>query len=322
MSRVPLQPVQGFLAAARLHNLSRAAEAMHLTVSALSHQIRGLEERLGHRLFVRGPRGLTLTAEGERLRDAVSAPFDAIERALRPGCTRRDDILTLTLLPSLASSWLVPRLPGFLARHPQLEISLQSRIEVVDFARDTTVDAALRYGPGSWPGTTATHLFDDWIAPVASPSLIAAHPDAGADFARYPLLGDANGRWTDWFAHFGGTPPARYVAVFDDAETLHRAATAGMGVALGRMTLARPLIDAGLLVALSPQRLKSEYAHYLVHPPRSDDHAGLAAFSEWLLDEARRYAADEQDADAGAPVSLAGPAKAQRPGMRAARRAR
>src|SRR5688572_18233329 len=151
MSRLPLQPIQGFLAAARARNLSRAADSLSLTVSALSHQIRALEQRLQQRLFERGPRGIRLTADGQRLFDAVAEPFDALERALRPGSSRRDDVLSLSLIPSMASSWLVPRLPSFLAAHPQLEINLQSNVALVDFERDTGVDAALRYGPGHWP---------------------------------------------------------------------------------------------------------------------------------------------------------------------------
>ena len=290
MSRIPLQPLQGFLTAARLRNLSRAAESLHLTVSALSHQIRALEERLGQRLFVRGPRGITLTADGERLYAAVAVHFEAIEHALRP-CTRRDDVLTLSLLPTLAASWLVPRLPLFLAKHPQLEINLQSSAERVDFSRETAIDAALRFGPGQWPGITAVHLFDDWLTPVASPALIATHGGrkTSHDLARYPLLGDSGESWAKWFTHYGGSAPARYVAVFSDTDTLHRAAVAGMGVALGRMTLARPLIEAGLLRSLSKHRLKSDYAHYLVYPPRSEHHAGLTAFREWLLAQARSY---------------------------------
>jgi LysR family glycine cleavage system transcriptional activator len=305
MSRIPLHPLQGFVVAARQRNLSRAAESLHLTVSALSHQIRALEERLNQRLFVRGPRGIVLTGDGERLYEAVAAHFDALEHALRPGGSRRDDVLTLSLLPSLASSWLVPRLSEFLARHPQLEINLHSSAALVDFNREPTVDAALRFGPGTWPGVTAVHLFDDWITPVASPALIAEHsrnkrPD---DLGCYPLLGDPGGRWVDWFARFGGVPPKRYVAGFGDTETLQRAATAGMGVALARLTMTRPLIDAGLLVMLSPHRLKSDYAHYLVHPPRSNDHAGLIAFREWLLVQARAYAT-ELAADAPKPTPI------------------
>ena len=102
---------------------------------------------------------------------------------------------------------------------------------------------------------------------------------------------DDAGRWPEWFGRFGGKRPARFVARFDDAETLHRAAASGLGVALGRLTLAKPLVDAGLLVLLSRQRMKANYAHYLVHPPRSADHAGFLAFRDWLRGQAADYAA-------------------------------
>jgi LysR family glycine cleavage system transcriptional activator len=201
-------------------------------------------------------------------------------------------VLTLTLMPSFATSWLVPRLPRFLAAHPQLEINLQSTVSVVDFERDTDIDAGLRYGPGQWRGLHAVHLFDDWVTPTASPALIArlGHPTLKT-LERFPLLGAPGGRWSEWFALHGGTPPRRYVATFDDSETMHRAAVEGLGIALGRLTLIRPLMEAGLLVPLFDERLKSEYAHYLVHPPRSEGHAGLATFRAWVLDEARSFAA-------------------------------
>src|SRR5688572_28465730 len=152
-------------------NLTRAAESMHLTVSALSHQIRAIEERLGRRLFVRGARGVRLTDDGQALYERIAPHLDAIDHALQPRACR-DDSLTITLMPSFASSWLVPRLPRFLAAHPQLEISLQSNIGVVDFARETAIDAGLRFGPGKWPGLEAVHLFDDWVTPTASPALL------------------------------------------------------------------------------------------------------------------------------------------------------
>ncbi|MFC3552285.1 LysR substrate-binding domain-containing protein [Lysobacter cavernae] len=291
MSRPPLHSLLGFAAAARSGNLTRAAETMHLTVSALSHQIRAIEERLGERLFVRGARGVELTDAGQALFDRIAPHLDAIEQALQPR-RRRGEALTITLMPSFASSWLVPRLPRFLAAHPQLELSLQSNINVVDFARETGLDAGIRYGPGHWPGLDAVHLFDDWVAPIASPALIEklGRPTL-ATLDRFPLLGAPGGRWSEWFARYGGTPPARFVAIFDDSENLHRAAVEGLGVVLGRMTLARPLIEAGHLVALFDERLKAEYAHYLVLPPRSREHAGLAAFRDWLLEEAGRYEA-------------------------------
>lgn len=293
MSRLPLHALSGFAAAARSGNLTRAAAAQHLTVSALSHQIRGLEERLGQRLFDRGPRGVRLTADGERLLARIGPHLDALAEAVRPANARRDDVLTISVLPSLASGWLVPRLGGFLAAHPQLQLNLLSSERLVDFDRDPGVDAALRMGPGRWPGVTAEHLLDESLAPVASPALLARHgmPTA-ATLQQWPLLGESDAtHWEVWFARHGGHAPARYVASFDDLESLHRAAVAGMGVALARMVRSRSLVEAGQLVVLSEDRLPSDYAHYLVYPPRSADHRGLLAFRDWLHAQARDDAA-------------------------------
>ena len=291
MSRPPLHALQGFVAAAKLGNLSRAAETLHLTVSALSHQIRGLEERLDQRLFARGARGISLTPDGQRLYDRVAPALENIENALRPYGAKRDQVLTISLMPSFASSWLVPRLGRFLTAHPQIEINLQSTADRVDFERERGIDAALRFGPGHWPGVEAVHLFDDWISPTASPALIArlGRPTLET-LGKFPLLGDPGGRWSEWFARFGGTPPKRFTATFTDSETLHRAAVEGLGIALGRVTLTRPMVDAGLLTRLfEDDCLPAEFAHYLVFPPRSASHAGLVAFRAWLLTEARDY---------------------------------
>ena len=289
MSRLPLHALGGFAAAARSGNLTRAAEAQHLTVSALSHQIRGLEERLGQRLFVRGPRGVRLTADGERLLAKVGPHLDALAEAVRPAAARRDDVLTISVLPSLASAWLVPRLGAFLAAHPQLQLNLLSSERLVDFGRDSSIDAALRMGPGQWPGVTAEHLLDESLAPVASPALVERHgPPSDATLHRWPLLGESDTtHWDSWFERHGGSAPARYVARFDDMESLHRAAVAGMGVALARLVRSRALVESGQLGVLSEHRLPSDFAHYLVYPPRSADHRGLLAFRDWLHAQAR-----------------------------------
>ena len=293
MSRPPLHALQGFVAAARSGNLTRAAESMHLTVSALSHQIAALEERVGRKLFVRGARGIALTDDGRRLLEWIAPHLEEIELALRPFAARRDDVLTLSLIPSMASAWLVPRLGSFLAQHPQLELNLQSGTALVDFAREHEVDAALRSGSGHWQGLIAEHLFDEALVPMASPALVAklGKPDLG-ELHRWPLLGDPGGHWDRWFLQFGGgARPARYVAGFDDSESLHRAAVEGVGVALARMTRARLLVESGLLVPLTEVSLRTDYAHYLVYPPRSAEHAGLQAFRAWLHEQARAYAA-------------------------------
>ena len=290
MSKVPLHALPGFIAAARLGNLSRAAASLHVTVSALSHQMRGLEDQLRKKLFARRPRGLVLTDAGERLFAAVAPHYDLLEAALRPDRERTEQSLALSVMPSVASSWLLPRLPAFVSANPEIDLSLHSSVDLVDFDRDA-IDAAMRFGLGTWPGVRAELLFDEWLMPVASPALLARFPGRDPDdLAALPLLRDPSDRWRDWFAAFGGSPPRRYVASFNDTETQQRAAVEGMGVALGRMTMAQPLIDRGRLVALSSRRMRSDFAHYLVYPARSERHPAFVAFRAWLLDAAAAHA--------------------------------
>lgn len=290
MNRVPLNPLQTFVAAAQAQNLTRAAGRMHLTVSALSHQIRLLEERLDCKLFVRGPRGLKLTAEGQRLLDNVAPHLEAIEDALKPLVARSGNVLSLSAMPSMVSSWLLPRLPRFVARHPEVELNLDSSIELVDFA-DGRHDAALRYGRGVWPGLVVELLLEEWLTPVASPSLLASRKRPRLeDLGALPLLCPED-PWSEWFARYGGAPPRRYAASFSDSESRQRAAVEGLGVALGRTTMVRPLIETGQLVALFPELMKAKRWHYLVYPERSRKHVGFMAFREWLLEEAARFRA-------------------------------
>jgi len=286
MGRLPLDQIDAFVTAARMRNLTRAAEAMHLTVSALSHRMKLLEDRVGHRLLARGPRGVEPTPEGQRLFDAVAGPLDAIGHALQRISARNDRVITLSLIPSMATAWLVPRLPSFLAAHPELGLNLQSSTHVVDFEREA-VDMALRLGRGQWPGVRAELLFHEWIVPVASPAFVRRHGKPASDqLGTLPLLGDPSDRWRQWFEAYGGQPPKRYVANFDDTETLHHAAVQGMGVALGRATLAEPLIKAGRLVPLTRKRLQADFAHYLVYPERSLEHPDFQTVRGWILAQA------------------------------------
>lgn len=288
MERPPLNALQVFVTAARAGNMTRAAERLHLTVSALSHQVRLLERRLGRVLFVRGPRGLRPTPEGELLLQRVGPHLDAIDAALQPLRARRDCVLSISALPTLASSWLMPRLARFVERHPDYEFNLDSSIERVDFA-DGRFDAGLRYGPGRWDGLAAELLFEEWLTPVASPALLAGRRKPRLhELGDWPLL-SPDDPWPAWFERFGGKEPARYVATFSDTDTLQRAAIEGMGIALGRETLIRPMVQAGRLVVLFPERMEARYAHYLVYPERSRSHAGFLAFREWLHAEAAAF---------------------------------
>ncbi|MEI7035422.1 LysR substrate-binding domain-containing protein [Fulvimonas yonginensis] len=289
MSQIPLGLLQQFVRVARVGNLSRAAAQAHLTVSALSHQIRQLEDRLGRRLFERGPRGVTLTTEGCDLFEAVGRHFEGIEHALSRYRERRHDSLTLSASSGIMSSWLMPRLPRLVAAHPELEFNLHTSSALVDFEREP-VDAGLRYGRGQWEGLRSERLFGEWLAPVATPELAARMAGTDPhDLAAWPLLGDPGNRWQDWFARFGGTPPKRYVAHFDSTDALRHAALEGLGVALGRMVTSRSLIDAGRLVVLGERYLPVHEAYWLVYPPRSQEHQGLQVFRQWLLAEADDY---------------------------------
>ena len=289
MERLPLNTLHVFVATARAGNMTRAAEQLHLTVSALSHKIRTLEQRLGVSVFVRGPRGLKLTGEGASLFDRVAPHIDAIRTALQTLSANRDCVLSVSALPSLATSWLVPRLPNFVALHPDLEFNLDSSAERVDFA-DGRFDAALRYGPGNWADLEAELLFEEWLTPLASPDLLKGRERPRLDaLGEWPLLSPGDSSWPRWFELHGGSAPERYVASFSDSETTQRATVEGMGVSLGRETLARPLIESGRLVALFPERMKALYAHYLVYPKRSVNHRGFQAFRTWLLAEAAAF---------------------------------
>ncbi|MEO6690506.1 MAG: LysR substrate-binding domain-containing protein, partial [Dokdonella sp.] len=176
--------------------------------------------------------------------------------------------------------------------------SLDSSIERVDFA-DGRFDGALRYGPGQWEGLNAELLFEEWLTPVASPSLLAGRKTPRLDqLGELPLL-CPDDPWSRWFEQHGGKAPARFAANFSDSETLQRATLEGMGVSLGRATMARPLIESGRLVALFPERMKARYAHYLVYPDRSREHSGFMAFKHWLIDEAAVFRAGEEAAQPG-----------------------
>lgn len=313
MDRPPLNALQVFVTAARAGNMTRAAERLHLTVSALSHQVRLLESRLGRTLFVRGPRGLKTTAEGEALLQRVGPHLDAIDAALQPLRVRRDCVLSISALPTLASSWLMPRLARFVESHPDYEFNLDSSIARVDFA-DGRFDAGLRYGPGNWTGLTAELLFEEWLTPVASPALLEGRRRPRlAQLGEWPLL-SPDDPWPQWFERFGGKEPTRYVATFSDTDTLQRATLEGMGISLGRETLIRPQVQAGRLVVLFPERMKARYAHYLVYPERSRNHAGFLAFRDWLHAEASAFR-EGKDVDS-VRAQAVGPRKGRAAGSR------
>ena len=283
MSKPALQWISGFIHTARHGNMTRAAEQLNVTVSALSHQMRRLEERMGRRLMERGPRGIQLTPEGQNLYLQLEPHYQAIEQLLNPHTGSQGDRLTLSALASMANAWLLPKLGDFVRQHPDIQFNLDSSARMVDFEKELQIDAAIRFGAGSWPGLQAHFLFDESISPAASPALIKQYgPIKLNQLHKYPLIDDPFGRWQRWCKHFDLPLPKKFVAKFNEAEGAHRAAAEGVGIVLARHILAAPLIDAGRLRYIGKLKMLAEYQYYLVYPERSKTHRGLVHFKLWL----------------------------------------
>jgi len=283
MSKPALQWISGFMHTARSGNMTRAAEQLNVTVSALRHQMRRLEERMGRRLMERGPRGIQLTPDGQSLYVQLEPHYLAIEQLLSPQTGSHDDRLTLSALASMANAWLLPRLGEFVRLHPDIQFNLDSSSRMVDFDKEFQIDAAIRFGAGSWPGLQSHFLLEEWISPAASPALIKQIGPIKLDqLHKYPLIDDPFGRWKRWCAHFDLPEPKKFVAKFNEAEGAHRASAEGVGIVLARHILAAPLIEAGRLNYIGKLKMLAEYQYYLVYPERSKNHRGLVHFRQWL----------------------------------------
>lgn len=290
--RPALLPALGvFAAAARHQNFAHAAEELHLTASAVSHHVRRLEASLGVALFQRHARGVSLTGEGRLLADAAAAAvsdLDAVAQSL--GRTGDRDRLRVNTLHSLAYCWLLPRLPRFLAAHPEVRISLDTGVALTRF-EDGGPDLAIRHGAGHWPGLKARHLMDDELFPVASPTLAGVDTVAGPDdLPRFPLLSDqALQGWPDWF-RAAGLRGLRLpdMHMFNDSTDVMRAAAFGIGIALARRHIATPYLDRGELRRLPGPALKTRFAYYVVHPAHRRLPPPARGFVDWLLREARQ----------------------------------
>lgn len=285
----PLRSFRVLEAAARHQNYTRAADELHLTHSAVSHQIHALEASLGVRLFERAGRQMRATDSGRQLAQDVRATLDALAAAVeRVRGSDSANAITVSVLPSFAAAWLVARLGSFLEKNPQIELRLESTTALADFRNDG-VDVAIRYGGGNYEGLESVKLFDDEIFPTLSPKLRrSARIRTPADLARVPLLRIRNQPWAPWFAAAGvalGEP--RKGPVFNDSELALQAAIQGQGAVLARGSLATPKLRTGVLVAPFKQRIASPQTCWLVYPPQSGRKPSVQRFREWLLEEVR-----------------------------------
>jgi LysR family glycine cleavage system transcriptional activator len=247
-----MQALRAFEAAAREKSLTRAAQALHVTHGAISHQIKALEADLGVPLTERAGRGIRLTDEGERFASRVRAAFAELTAAVHEVTARANPAVAGQRRALVRRPLVVAADRGFLAACPEVDLDVRSNISNIDFARDDA-DVAIRYGHGDWPAVTAEHLLDDRFFPVCSPRILGGRvPLEPEDLARYTLLRTNDEPWKPWFDAAGlDWPEPSRGPIFNDSTHMLQAAAEGQGVALARASLLGNDIRNGVLVGSS-----------------------------------------------------------------------
>ena len=290
--RLPsLSGLRAFEAAARHLSVTLAAGELSVTPGAVSLQIRELEQSLGVQLFLRRPRQLALTDEGEGYFKAMRSAFRMMREATDELLLRARSPATLSIscTPTFAAQWLVPRLPNFEERVPGADIRIGASNRLVDFARDG-VDIAIRHGFGRYEGLVSERLLDDDLVPVIAPALrekvSLETPD---DVANHVLIHDVHRQdWRLWLEAMGVSDiDTQRGPVFTDSNGAIEAAKAGDGVALVRLSLVAREIQERRLVAPFPRGVSTGLAYYIIYPPGALDRPAVAALRQWLTEEAR-----------------------------------
>ncbi|MFC4625046.1 LysR family transcriptional regulator [Daeguia caeni] len=283
-----------FDAVARYGSFSEAAEELSLTQGAISRQINGLEELLGVVLFERTSRRVALSEAGQKYLQAVGPALAAIRAAsLQLMSQTKATTLNLALLPTFGTRWLIPRIPRFVAKHPDITLNFSTRIGQFDFAREQ-LDAAIHIGQPDWPNADCTYLMGETVAPVCSPGFLNAHPiQVPEDLLRLPLFTMASrpGAWDYWFKSIGVSGPVPHGMRFEQFSNVSQACIAGLGVALMPLFLIGAELESGQLVVAYPHSVKSPSNYYFVTPRDRAHLPAVQAFLSWLLDEIR----DQQD---------------------------
>lgn len=288
VARLPsLNGLRAFECAARHMSFTQAAQELNVTQTAISHQIRRLEAELGVRLFLRLKDGLALTEEGQAYLPGIRSAFHELRHSTEQlYAARNNAVLTISTLVSVASKWLLPRLPAFQQAFPDIDVRVSAGTDLVDF-RKGGIDAAIRYGRGDWKGLRADWLMSDEIFPVCSPALGKAL-QTSADLANQTMLqvsGMTAGDWNAWL-NAAGQPVQLATGprlTFDLAMMAVQAAMDGQGVCIGRSTYVEDDLRAGRLVAPFALRLKDDLGFWLVTPHETADSKKIVALRTWLL---------------------------------------
>ncbi len=284
-----LSALRAFEAAARLESFSRAAEEIHVTPGAISHQIRALEEELGLQLFARNGKRITITPGGrdfaQVIRRALNEIADAAELLQE---VRQQQRLVISATTSFASRWLASRLWKFIDRHPAIEVALQSSSHVSNLAREG-IDVGLRFGAGVYPGLHTEKLMEDYYYPVVSPRYRQGQlPTSPQQLPEHTLLrmDDLRESWRPWFALAGlALPEPVGGLITEDSSLTLRAAAEGNGIALTRHSIASQEIAAGELVRLFDIVWKADWAYYFCCTPAAANKPQVQLFRDWIREE-------------------------------------
>jgi len=284
--------IRAFEAAARLGSFSKAAQELDTTAASVSYHVRRLEQQIGVALFLRQANHVILTRSGDIVaREAISA-FAALRASFLQAAEADETHLSLTALPSLATSWLTPKLGRFRALHPEIALELDLSAVAEDLSGGR-YDAAIRNGHGNWPGLRAIELLPSLFMPLCAPSLREAVAELGRDPARplpVPLLGRPDW-WSLWYRALGfdgAIPPGRFGTQLSAEYLDIAAAVAGQGVAIGSPILFRNEIDAGRLVPAHDLVVSDGRAFWFTYPAARHDSRKIVRFREWLCAEAMR----------------------------------
>lgn len=294
----PLNALRAFESAARNLSFKKAAEELNVTPAAISHQIKGLEADIGTPLFRRLNRALLLTDAGQLLLPDIRDGFQSFHRAMdRLRARSSDNVLTVATAPSFAAKWLVPRLDRFSRAHPELDVRISASMQMVDYEAEG-VDIGIRFGGGGYPGVVSELLLTDTAFPVCSPRLLKGeHPLKSPDDLRFHvLLHDESWQsnyesfptWSMWIAGAGVTGvDATRGTRFNMTSDVINAAIEGAGIALGRSSMVEGDLEAGRLVKPFDLSVPVEFAFYVVYPKAGLQQAKVAAFRDWLFEEAK-----------------------------------
>lgn len=289
--RLPLNGLRVFESVASHLSFSEAAEALHVTPAAVSMAVRALEEYLAVPLFRRKGRSVTLTAEGELLLPGVRRGLGTLQHSMRQlRQDRASGALSISTIASFLQKWLLPRLPQFHDRHPQIELSIHTSRTPVDFA-SSDFHAALRMSTGPSAGLYSEKLMDEWFLPVCTRELLAKHGPLrdATDLQRFPLLHSSDEEWSLWVRPDGAPGWQERGTAFDDSLTVLAGAEQGLGLALTRWSLAAQDLASGRIVRASERIVLCPRAYYFVCPETYVEMPKVQQFLGWLREMAATF---------------------------------